>query len=109
MACDLDGYPLHAPQPEISEQMSVLPPDPLVVRIAALELENAQLRGLLDRVDYQNPIIQAPDRSILVGADNKRERLSAGWEHLRDIAAPELRTMPARALARGKMVIGVRA
>lgn len=92
--CDLDGYPVRtAPrgtlcvsthQWRLWQQMK--PPAPasttaICGRITELEAQITHLRSLLNRI--------AP------------ERLSVGWEHLPDVAAPPARTMPARALRGG--------
>lgn len=57
------------------------PQSDLFARITDLETQITHLRALLNRVTP--------------------ERLSAGWEHLPDVAAPPVRTMPARALRGG--------
>lgn len=96
IGCDLDGYPVRATAgggrndhlvqscvqlaPQHWDDLNKYVPSPSA-RIAALEAENTHLRALLNRVTP--------------------ERLSAGWEHLPDVAAPPVRTMPARALRGG--------
>lgn len=107
IGCDLDGYPVRAltlnalrgsvDKLKAADQARRLeavanpewfilpcataPQSDLFARIVDLETQITHLRSLLNRVTP--------------------ERLSSGWEHLPDVAAPPVRMMPARALRGG--------